>query len=927
MAWKSPKPLCVCDRPVWIRVLCPDFQDAGPGASTLRYSYTCTPGYSGEKNQQALPQGGHNNTTNMKQLSMWGLLLALFLAGAPLQAQNDYFFPNYTGTFDAAIPTPEQFLGYPIGSHYTRHDQIVAYYQELARLSDRATIQEIGRTYEYRPQVILTITDPANHQRLEEIRQEHLRWIDPTRTPAGDPAKMPVLVHLGYSVHGAETSSGEAALLTAYFLTAAQDPTVVQWLREAVVSMDPSLNPDGRDRMANWHNQFKSFPPVADPQDLEHNAAWPGGRTNHFFFDLNRDWLPAVHPESHARLNFYHQWYPNVVIDFHEMGTNSTYYFEPSPPLGSESPIVPRANYEVLNVRMARYHAEALDKLGALYFTKESFDNFSPIYGSTYPDFEGGLGITFEVGSSRGIVQESQDGLKTFGFTIRSHVANGIATVKGAVAERELFLRYQREFFQSALTDAAKNPHKAFVFGDEADPGITRRFLALLLQHRLEVYQNPTTVKVNGKTFTSGNSYIVPTSQPHYRIVHSLFEEMTTFIDSVFYDVTGYAVAHGYGVAFAPITDSRFSKGNRVTAVPTAQGGVQGSVASYAYLFSWSDYQAPRALYQLQRAGVLVKTAFRPFAAGLPDGSKRSFGYGSMVIPVALQSISADSLYRVVHRVGQENGLVITPVSTGFSAEGIDLGSNNIRTVTQPKVALIGGEGISPNDFGELWYFCNQHLQLPVSKLTLDGLGRRGGLDRYSVIIMPNGNYQGLSTGATEQLQDWVAKGGTLITCGNATQWAMQKKIAPENLVVPPARDSSGRQPFAFDQAGEINGAQNIGGGIFRATIDITNPIGFGVQRPDLYVFRDSRLFLKPSKNPYANVVRYTANPLVSGYVSKSNQQQLGNTLAVTVQNQGSGRVVLFADNPAFRGYWLGTMRLVYNAIFLGDLIRVPSAP
>ena len=387
----------------------------------------------------------------MKKL-FW-LALPMLLLATPMFAQSDYYFPNHTAGFDSSIPTPEEFLGYPIGSHYTRHDRIVAYFAELARLSDKATFEVIGKTYEERPQVVLTITSPENHARLEAIRQEHLTLVDPD-APELNYAELPVIVHLGYSVHGAETSSGEAALLTAYYLIASQSPETQTWLNEAVITMDPALNPDGRDSMATWHNQYKSFPPVADPNDAEHNAAWPGGRTNHFWFDLNRDWLPAVHVESQARLEFFHRWYPNVMIDFHEMGTNSTYYFEPSPPLGSESPIVPKENYSVLNVKLAEYHAKALDEIGALYFTKEVFDNFSPIYGSTYPDFQGGLGITFEVGSSRGLVQESQDGLKTFAETILRHVTTGIATVYGSVEEKELLLEFQRDFFQSALTDA-----------------------------------------------------------------------------------------------------------------------------------------------------------------------------------------------------------------------------------------------------------------------------------------------------------------------------------------------------------------------------------------------------------------------------------------------------------------------------------------
>ncbi|HEX6306663.1 MAG TPA: M14 family zinc carboxypeptidase, partial [Longimicrobiales bacterium] len=352
------------------------------------------------------------------------LLLAL-TAAAPAMAQStDYFFPEGT-RFDPGIPSPEQFLGYAIGTHHTRHDRIVSYMQELARLSDRASYQEIGRTYEQRVMPVLTVTAPANHARLEEIRQQHIAALAPGAAPAPDRR---VIVHLGYGVHGNETSSSEAAMLTAYWLVAGQGTEIEQLLNEGIYHIEPVLNPDGRDRHTHWANMHKASPFVADPLDREHNEVWPGGRTNHYWYDLNRDWLPLENPESRARIDFHHAWYPNVVTDYHEMGTNSTYFFEPSKPYSSWNPLLPERLYTDITVDFAEHWAAALDDIGSLYFTKEVYDNMYPGYGSTYPNFLGGLGLVFEQASARGHVQEStRRGELTFPFAIRNHVRTSMA--------------------------------------------------------------------------------------------------------------------------------------------------------------------------------------------------------------------------------------------------------------------------------------------------------------------------------------------------------------------------------------------------------------------------------------------------------------------------------------------------------------------
>ncbi len=890
-----------------------------------------------------------------------------------LSAQSEYFFPKAT-KLDATVPTPEKFLNYGIGTHYTRHDQIVAYFRELARVSNRVHVQAIGRTYEEREQIVVTFTSPENYNRLEDIRKEHVTLVDPSK-PIID-SKAPVIIHLGYGVHGNETSSTEVSLLTGYYLAASQDDETNKWLKEAVIFIDPSLNPDGRDRAANWYNSYKSFPAVADPLDKEHQEAWPGGRTNHFFADLNRDWLNLAYVESRNRVAFFHQWYPNVQIDFHEQGANATYYFEPTPKR-HESPIVPQFLYDENKV-FAKYHAQALDEIGSLYFTKENYDNLSPIYGSTYPKFYGSIAATFEEASSGGIVKESTNGLLTFPFTIRNHLATSFSTIKAAVAEKTNLFRIQKDLFKNALDQAKANTAKAYIFGDSKDENLTQRFLSVLLQHHINVYEIQNSITREEKNFEKGKAYIIPAEQPNFLILHSIFEE-NILKDSIYYDNTGWNIAQAYGVQYVKLNTSDFSKGTLVTTAALPKGEVEGGRSSLAYLLSYTDYNATKALYQLLSKDILVKAAFKPFTAAVAGG-KKSYTYGTLVIPVARQSVSADSLYRVLQQVATNSNVKITAAVTGFSAEGIDLGSSNIKAIRKPEVALAFGQGVTPSEAGQVWFLLNQQLGLPVVKIDLQNF-QRASLKRYNTLVLPGGAYSAWDKTVVDKIKAWVADRGTLITFQNASAWAVQNDLVKEKLsetdvapdrgnnnnqapvstaiasnpsrvtrgngaalpavqsVTPPSQNgmavpaepviegsppkrnstSTERQDYINQQ--DIEGAKRINGAVFVADIDITHPIGFGLTRRKLYINKNGSTLLLPSANKYATVAQYAEKPFVNGYTSKQNIGKISNSAAIILSSSGNGQVVLFADDPTYRSYWLGTNRLFLNSIFFANLV------
>ena len=309
-------------------------------------------------------------------------------------SQSSYFYPDAASAMNPAIPTPEKFLGYAIGTQHTRHDKIVEYLKELSKVSNRISYQIIGETYEHRQQIAAIFTSPENHQKLESIRKAHLAG-----QLTGNTATIPLVIHLGYNVHGNEPSSSEAALLTAYYLTASESEETKKWLNEMVILMDPNINPDGRDRHTNWANMHKGEPPVADPADREHNEIWPGGRFNHYWFDLNRDWFLGTFPETRNRIRFFHEWRPYVQTDHHEQGTNATHYFDPGKN-SSNNPVVPDFLYTTIYPKYAGYFADAMNKIGSMYFTKEAYDKLYPGYGSSYINFYGGAGFLFEQASS-----------------------------------------------------------------------------------------------------------------------------------------------------------------------------------------------------------------------------------------------------------------------------------------------------------------------------------------------------------------------------------------------------------------------------------------------------------------------------------------------------------------------------------------------
>lgn len=833
------------------------------------------------------------------------LLLGVLFIGTSLSAQ-DYFFKKFQ-PFDSNIPSPEEFLGYGIGEKHTRHDLIVAYLTKLAEVSDRASIYEYGRTHEGRKLVILTVTTPQNLQNLESLKNQHLEYVDPSKNPAGYD-ELPIFINLGYNVHGNEPSGGEAALLMAYTLTASNSPEILNYLNQGIVFLDPTINPDGRDRHTQWVTTYQGNPLVADPQDAEHNEYWPRGRTNHFWFDLNRDWLLGIHPESRGKLTWYHQWYPNVVTDFHEMGTQSTYFFEPMKDNGSLDPIMPKENYIDLNNLFGEYFAKALDSIGSFYFSKEIFDGTYPGYGSSYPDLQGGLGLLFEQASSRGHKQTTAFGEITFPFTIRNQYISSIATVKAAVENKATLRRYQQDFFKSALTNASKSRIRGYAFNDEYDANRVKAFLDKLLLHKIDVYR-------------SNGGFVVPTRQPQYRMVQTMFETYEKYRDSVYYDASAWSVANFYNVKYNPVTS--LNLGEKITSLDGFVNPERVQKSNYAYIMDYDDYNAVAAVNYMQSKGLIVSSSFKPFTANTSAGDKQ-FNYGAIVVPVSLQKKEGNKVFEVIQKTQQKYKVPLYAVNSGYNSKGIDLGSRYVQPVKKPKAAMIIGDGVRSYDAGEVWHLLDTRVHMPITKIPMRNFSRAN-LDKYNALVMVSGNYS-FSEKVQNKIKAWVEKGNTLITIGTATKWAIDKKLVKEQLTdaKKDTTEIAERKPYV--NAPENLGKERVGGSIFKVDLDLTHPLAFGYRDTSIPVYKNNTVWLAPSKNAYATVAKYASDPHIDGFITAKNlEENLKPSASLVVSKLGSGRVVLFADNPNFRGSWYGTNRLFLNALFLGDKIRIPE--
>lgn len=838
----------------------------------------------------------------------------MLLHGSARGVPLSYFLPSDI-EYDPAIPVPSAMLGYEVGDWFVRHDQLIAYLRTLAEASDRISFEEFGRTHEGRPLVVLTISSPSNLARIGEIREQHLRLTDRARSREVDLREAPAVCYLGYSVHGDEPSGANASMLVAYYLAAARGPEIEEILARTIILLDPALNPDGLAYFSAWANAHQGQRPVADPSTRERKVPWPGGRTNHYWFDLNRDWLLAEHPESQARLSLYHRWKPNVVADFHETSSAHTFFFQPGVP-SRTNPLTPERNVE-LTQALAAYHARALDLAGSLYFTEELYDDYYYGKGSTYPDIQGAVGILLEQATSAGQTIELAQGKLDFPFTIRNQFLVSLSTLRGVRDLRESLLAYQREFFANVPADAS-----GWIFGDRKDRGRSAALAELLRRHDIEVYALARSATLSGQSYEPGAAYVVPRGQPQARLLEAMFERRTEFPDSVFYDVSTWTLPLAFGLPHTTVEDARSWMGDRVdhaSLAPGAQLPEDRVELPYAFAFEWSELYAPRALLHLVERGIRARVATRPFSAQTQRGTTE-FDYGAIVVPTGIQTVGADVLWAEMYNIAREDGIDVHAIVTGLTPSGIDLGSPNLRPVSLPSIGLFVGEGVSAQSAGSIWHLLDKKFDRPVSLIPSEPR-TVAQLRRYTHLILADGNYGRFGASGVDALKRWVDEGGVLILVGGAVPWAIEQELLRGKFRQAPSMPGSTR-PRPYVEFAETRAAQRIAGAIVSARLDRTHPLGYGFPRPEIAMPRRSRSFLEPDANPYGTVVRYAEAPLLSGFVPRTDLPLLAGSASVVAQRRGDGVAIAMMDEPDFRSIWYGTSKLMLNAICFGDVIQ-----
>ncbi len=827
-----------------------------------------------------------------------------------LKKDLTYYLPDVT--YNKSITTPEQYFGFQIGEWHVSHDRVVGYMELLASQSDRVHLHRYAKSHEQRQLLTLYISDPSNIKNREDIKARHNKLTEDANASIEN---LPVVLYQGYSIHGNEPSGINAAMLNAYYLVAGESEEVKSLLKSTFIILDPCYNPDGVTRFSTWANSHKGNNLITDPASREYNEAWPGGRTNHYWFDLNRDWLLLTHPESRGRVKHFQEWKPNILTDHHEMGSNSTFFFQPGVP-SRVNPNTPWSNQE-LTEEIATYHAKALDAIGSLYYSKEGFDDYYYGKGSTYPDIHGGVGILFEQASSRGHSQETENGILTFPFTIRNQVATSLSTQKAAFAMHDKLLEHKRNFYANLPTEIASNPIKGYIFQDD-DKAKVDEMIKVFLYHDIKIYESSADININSNNYKKGNSYFIPLNQKQYKLIKTSFEKVKKFQDSIFYDVSAWTIPLAYDITYdemneAQIKSQTLGQPIKSSIKPNANTTVNDN--SYGYSVEWNQAYAPAYVNTLLQKGILIKT--------ITEETKINGNIlkaGTILIPANNQVIDKTKLIELLKSQSSKWNVDVKSLSTGSSDNGLSMGHPNVKTLEDLKVFTIIGQGISSYDAGELWHYMDHRLGEAITMIDKKDLGKTD-FAKYNTLVLVDGNYNDLSETFIKKLEDWVRKGNTIIALSTAIEILKNRNFIKLSTVEETKIDSKTGKTYIM--ADEAKGAKVVGGCILNAEADITHPLCFGMQDNSLALFKQGTTSYKTTENENASPIKYKSkNTVLSGYSPQGFENKIKGSVAATVHSLGDGTIINFADNVLFRGYWWGGFKVFSNALFFAKIIE-----
>ncbi|WP_142682976.1 M14 family metallopeptidase [Chitinophaga polysaccharea] len=823
---------------------------------------------------------------------------------------------------EAQVPTPDQFLGYPLGTQFTPHYKVVDYFKQVAATAKNVKLEQYGTTYEGRPLLMAIVASPENAGRLEEIRQHSLDMSNAKGNSAGN---QPVIVWLSYNVHGNEAVSTEASMKALYELVNNGNAQTQQWLKNTVVIIDPCLNPDGRERYVSFYNNTRSVTPNVNRWSREHNEPWPGGRANHYYFDLNRDWAWQTQKESQQRVAKYNEWMPQLHVDFHEQEIEAPYYFAPAAEPFHDA-ITPWQRQ--LQVLIGKNNAKYFDEQGWLYFTKERFDLFYPSYGDTYPMYNGAIGMTYEQGGSgrAGVAVLKRDGdTLTLTDRIAHHFATSMSTVEVASQQAAKILSEYAQYFEAAQK-TPQGGYKSYVVKAGGNTEKLNTLAELLRKNNISVGFGASTGSASGFNYFTGKTetftidkedLVINAYQPHSNMLRVLFEPVSRLTDSVTYDITAWALPYAYGLTSYAVKQPL----TPVTDAPAARNNTPLSAQKpYAYLAKWNSLRDVKFLSSLLQNDIKVRFTETPFTAGGKD-----YPAGTLVITRSGNTAKGDQFDRFITMQANHFKISLDAVTTGFVDKGMDFGSDKIRFIRKPEVTLLAGRGISSLGMGEIWHFFEQQLDFPITVVDERNVEDIN-WDQTDVLILADGDYKIFEDkAATDKLKEWVNNGGKLIALESAAvqvagaDWGIKLKKEEEKdkeakEKAAAARPYEALKPYANRERESIK--QFIPGAIYKVQLDTTHPLAFGYPAFYYTLKQDAHLY-EFIENGGWNVGVLKKDSYLAGFVGASTRQQLKDGLLFGVKEIGSGSVIILADNPLFRSFWENGKLLFSNAVFL----------
>ena len=825
--------------------------------------------------------------------------------------------------YNIDIPTPASFLGRPLGAAPVRHHELVSYLQLVANLSNRLTIETIGFSHERRPILFVVATSESNQTKIDEIQKQHLALTEPASNQ-NIKKDMPVITWLNYGVHGAESSGMDASLPTIYHLAAAKGKEIDALLKNSVILITAVFNPDGHANRIAWLDTFGGQIPNSNPEHIEHNYDGRLTRTNHYGFDLNRQWISATQPEPRAWVTKWHEWRPNVSVDYHEMGSEQTYYFSPGVPTRNH-PLIPKQGMELV-AKVVKPSEAILDSQKRLYFHGDRYDHFFLGKGSSFPLVNGGVGILHEASSARGVKIDTRNGIRTYRENIIKHFRTSIANAQGAVNNKIELLNYQKEFYGNVPTRAAQHPIKAYILSAGKDKARLYHFIDLLNFHRINVYHLNNDVTLNQINYKRDETVIVPLNQSQHTLIRGMFDLAHEFEDSKFYDVSTWTLPLAYGLEYSEINDVNLSDKLLGQLVDNAKPSApQPDQPEYAYAFEWSNYYSPKALYRILNSSLFTKVALNPFTASTSKGIYE-FDRGSIIVSFDRQAVTPEKIHKLLQDVAKDHGIEIHALTSGRSVAGSktpDVGSQFNKAIQKPTILLVAGRDMDWYNVGEIWHLLDQRMEIPVT-ISDRNLMQNTEFDRYTHIIFAGGKYKNYRPEFNKELEQWIRKGGTIIGIRQGADWIQNSLLDGDVKNDKAEQINNSDIRYAYAEKEGRDPLEFIGGTIFAGDLDITHPLGFGYSNKNIALHKNTTSILSRPKNPYGTVIAYKDSPILSGYASENNQRAIANTAALVAERYGNGSIILFADDPNFRATWYGTNKLFLNSLFFSLAFEQP---